>query len=105
LSPTMMHPALSSLYLHDALPIYPVESYILVRQSDAHAWAEIWSPDAGWVRIDPTNAVAPNRVEYGVEEALAEDERSLFENPWHQDRKSIRLNSSHVKSSYAVFCL
>jgi transglutaminase-like putative cysteine protease len=41
--------------------------YFIVRQSDAHAWAEIWNEGEGWVRIDPTAAVAPERVELGIE--------------------------------------
>ena len=40
----------------------PVGGYWLVRKSDAHAWAEIWLPARGWVRVDPTAAVAPERV-------------------------------------------
>ncbi|MEZ5739103.1 MAG: DUF3488 and transglutaminase-like domain-containing protein [Burkholderiaceae bacterium] len=41
----------------------PVDAYYLVRQSDAHAWAEIWSAQDGWQRVDPTGAVAPERVQ------------------------------------------
>ncbi len=41
--------------------------YLIVRQSDAHAWAEIWTPDSGWERVDPTAAVAPERVEFGMD--------------------------------------
>ncbi|WP_006787256.1 transglutaminase TgpA family protein [Thiorhodospira sibirica] len=48
--------------------------YLLVRQSDAHAWAEIWQADQGWVRIDPTSAVAPERIEQGIR-ATVWDER------------------------------
>ncbi len=44
--------------------------YLMVRQSDAHAWAEVWLSGRGWVRIDPTAAVAPRRVEEGVYSAL-----------------------------------
>ncbi|NIM71178.1 MAG: DUF3488 domain-containing protein [Xanthomonadales bacterium] len=44
--------------------------YVLVRQSDAHAWSEVWLPGSGWTRIDPTAAVAPDRVESGALEAL-----------------------------------
>ena len=41
-----------------------------VRQRDAHAWAEVWFADAGWVRVDPTAAVAPERVELGLARTL-----------------------------------
>ena len=44
--------------------------YLLVRQSDAHAWAEVWLEGVGWTRIDPTAAVAPSRVEDGALDAL-----------------------------------
>ncbi|MES0873535.1 transglutaminase TgpA family protein [Sinimarinibacterium thermocellulolyticum] len=46
--------------------------YYVVRQSDAHAWTEIWIAGAGWVRIDPTAAVAPERIEQSIEAALSE---------------------------------
>jgi transglutaminase-like putative cysteine protease len=40
----------------------PVDGYHVVRQSHAHAWAEYWQPGDGWVRVDPTAAVAPDRI-------------------------------------------
>ena len=48
------------------------ERYVSVRQYDAHAWAEIWDPPKGWHRIDPTAAVAPERVEQGFAELFPE---------------------------------
>ena len=48
--------------------------YLLVRQADAHAWVEAWLPGRGWVRVDPTAAVAPERVEQGLDSALGADE-------------------------------
>jgi protein-glutamine gamma-glutamyltransferase len=39
-----------------------VDGYWIVRQSDAHAWAEVWLAGRGWVRVDPTSAVAPGRT-------------------------------------------
>jgi transglutaminase-like putative cysteine protease len=39
-----------------------VDGYWTVRQRDAHAWAEIWLQGQGWVRVDPTSAVAPGRI-------------------------------------------
>lgn len=52
----------------------------LVRQSDAHAWAEVWLEGRGWTRVDPTAAVAPERVEQGldVDTALADGGRAAF---------------------------
>jgi transglutaminase-like putative cysteine protease len=43
-----------------------VDGYMVVRQSDAHAWAEVWLPQRGWVRVDPTAAVAPGRIEKNI---------------------------------------
>lgn len=48
----------------------PVDGYYTVRQSDAHAWAEIWTPAGGWQRVDPTAAVAPERIERNLARAL-----------------------------------
>lgn len=44
----------------------PVGKFLEVRQADAHAWAEVWLPEKGWTRIDPTAAVAPHRIEQGI---------------------------------------
>jgi transglutaminase-like putative cysteine protease len=41
----------------------PVDGWWVVRQRHAHAWAEIWQPGEGWLRVDPTAAVAPDRIE------------------------------------------
>ena len=40
----------------------PVDGFWVIRQSDAHAWAEVWYEDRGWVRVDPTSAVSPGRT-------------------------------------------
>lgn len=47
------------------------EGYWIVRQGDAHAWAEIWLEGQGWVRIDPTASVAPERIEGGAAAAVS----------------------------------
>jgi transglutaminase-like putative cysteine protease len=41
--------------------------YLIVRHSDAHSWNEIWLPNEGWVRVDPTAAIAPERIELGID--------------------------------------
>jgi transglutaminase-like putative cysteine protease len=43
----------------------PMGKYMIVRQADAHAWTEVWLPGRGWYRVDPTAAVAPERIEEG----------------------------------------
>ncbi|OGT20468.1 MAG: hypothetical protein A2V90_09615 [Gammaproteobacteria bacterium RBG_16_57_12] len=40
----------------------PLGHYLIVRQSDAHAWAEVWLDGRGWVRVDPTAVIPPQRV-------------------------------------------
>ena len=50
--------------------INPVDGVFTVRQSDAHAWAEVWLAGRGWTRVDPTAAVSPARVERGMPGAM-----------------------------------
>lgn len=52
------------------------QGHLTVRQYDAHAWVELWNGKA-WLRVDPTAAVAPFRIEYGLERAV-EDEGSFL---------------------------
>ncbi len=52
----------------------PMGGYLIVRQSDAHAWSEVWIDGKGWRRVDPTAAVAPERIEGGIDAALSADE-------------------------------
>lgn len=52
----------------------PVDGHLIVRQSDAHAWAEVWFGARGWQRVDPTAAIAPNRIESGLAAAIPEGE-------------------------------
>ena len=45
--------------------------FFLVRQADTHAWCEVWIPENGWTRIDPTTAVAPDRASEDLSSFLA----------------------------------
>ncbi|MCL1482787.1 MAG: transglutaminase-like domain-containing protein [Marinobacter sp.] len=62
------------------------DEYLIVRQYDAHAWVEGWFEGAGWIRLDPTAAIAPSRIESGLREAMAE-EGSFLENSWLSPQK------------------
>lgn len=44
--------------------------YVIVRQSDAHAWCEVWIKGAGWERVDPTEMIAPDRLSSGLDSFL-----------------------------------
>jgi len=41
----------------------PLSNYLIVRQSDAHAWSEIYLEDRGWLRVDPTAVIPPGNIE------------------------------------------
>jgi hypothetical protein len=71
----------------------PRADHWIIRQSDAHAWSEVWLPDRGWWRVDPTAAVAPERIEQSIDPGLSEDEpavvfqldqRGLLGNLWRE---------------------
>ncbi|HEY0748582.1 MAG TPA: DUF3488 and transglutaminase-like domain-containing protein [Steroidobacteraceae bacterium] len=66
--------------------INPYGDYWIVRQSDAHAWTEVWIEPRGWVRIDPTAAISPQRVERGPGEVAGVDDplasRWQRRSPW-----------------------
>jgi transglutaminase-like putative cysteine protease len=45
-------------------------NYVIVRQSDAHAWCEVWMAGVGWQRVDPTNVIAPERINSGLDDYI-----------------------------------
>ena len=60
----------------------PVDGFLEVRQRDAHAWDEVWIAGEGWVRVDPTGAIAPDRIERGAAEALDASRGIGIEGSW-----------------------
>lgn len=61
--------------------VNPVNKTIIVHQFDAHAWTEVWLRDEGWVRVDPTAAVSPERIEWGLERAVETEGSFLSDSP------------------------
>jgi transglutaminase-like putative cysteine protease len=83
-----------------------VGNYYIVRQSDSHAWAEVWLAGQGWVRIDPTGAIAPDRVERGLSAALSDNAALPFmeRNPpqWMRD---LRFNLDALANNWNQWVL
>ena len=72
-------------------------NYMLVRQSDAHAWTEVWLSGSGWTRVDPTAAVSPLRVEQGSLGALNAP-RHMLDYGWLRGiRNSVRYRSATLE--------
>lgn len=92
-------------------------NYFIVRQADAHAWAEVWLTATGWTRVDPTAAVAPSRIEYGIDgvrrlssqglplNTVATDLiRRAFQLPWFERaRLRVRLTWDYLNFSWYLW--
>ncbi len=65
--------------------VNPLGNHLTVRQSDAHAWSEVWLEGRGWTRVDPTSVIPPSRVELSQQTQRirepAFDGRTLDERP------------------------
>lgn len=66
--------------------VNPLKNFLVVRQADAHAWTEVWFAGQGWLRIDPTAAVAPERIESGSQSLLQNSQSSFLDDPFSLDR-------------------
>ena len=84
----------------------PNGNYLIVRQSDAHAWAEVWLQGQGWVRIDPTAAVSPARIEQGIGDADVErDELPLMARHDFPLLKKALLNLDNINNGWNQWVL
>jgi len=83
-----------------------VGNYYIVRQSDAHAWAEVWLAGQGWVRVDPTGAIAPDRVERGLSAVLSDKAALPFmeRNP-PQWMRNLRFNLDALANQWNQWVL
>ncbi len=83
-----------------------VGNYYIVRQSDAHAWAEVWLAGQGWVRVDPTGAIAPDRVQRSLSAAVSNNAALPFmaRNPpqWMRD---LRFNLDTLANQWNQWVL
>lgn len=92
--------------------VNPVNGTVIVHQFDAHAWNEVWLEGQGWVRMDPTFVIAPARIEYGLEQALAEEGSFLAGSPLSPLRfrnvgwvNNLRLQLDAINYRWQLFVL
>ena len=85
---------------------------MLVHQYDAHAWAEVWLAGRGWVRVDPTAAVAPARIESSFADYFSAEEGFLDGSPLALERfrhigwiNSLRLQLDELEYAWAKWVL
>jgi hypothetical protein len=83
-----------------------VGNYYIVRQSDSHAWAEVWLAGQGWVRVDPTGVIAPDRVQRGLSAALSDNAILPFmeRNP-PQWMRNLRFNLDSLANQWNQWVL
>ena len=91
---------------------HPTENYLLVHQYDAHAWAEVWIQGSGWLRVDPTAAVAPERIEMSFADFFSEQDEFLAESPFALERlrhinwlNTLRLKLDSLDYAWAKWVL
>ncbi len=84
----------------------PIDGFVTIRQSDAHAWSEVWLQGRGWVRVDPTAVVAPMRIDQGAREIARQSGISLSGGAggfsW---MRSLRFNWEAVQNSWNQWVL
>lgn len=79
----------------------PVDGYWTVRQADAHAWAEVWLEGRGWTRVDPTAAIAPDRIERGSR-ALRPERAAALDLPMFE---RLRFNFDALGNAWSQWVL
>ncbi len=90
--------------------VNPYGDYLIVRQADAHAWVEAWISQKGWIRIDPTLFVAPERIEQGLRYALSGDDLRLIDYAAHVGiiwdvLKKLRLGWDSVNTYWTLWIM
>ncbi len=86
--------------------INSVGNYMIVRQSDAHAWAEVWLKDRGWVRADPTASVSPERINSGIAAAVPySDQLSMMARTEFEWLRTMRMSMDAMANNWNQWVL
>jgi len=83
-----------------------IGNYMIVRQSDAHAWAEVWLKDRGWVRVDPTASVSPERINSGIATVVSYfDQLPMMVRTEFEWLRSMRMSMDAITNSWNQWIL
>jgi transglutaminase-like putative cysteine protease len=83
-----------------------VDRIITVRQSDAHAWAEVYLAERGWIRVDPTGAAVPGRIGAGMARAVrAGDPVPLLMRPQLEWLRGLRSHWEALQHRWNIWVL
>ncbi len=90
--------------------INPIDNYMTIRQSDAHAWSEVFIKEKGWIRIDPTAAIPPGNIENTADalrlNSSLKKPAHLFESSWlSQHMKQMRFAWDAVNNRWNQWIL
>ncbi|MBR4738050.1 MAG: DUF3488 domain-containing protein, partial [Rhodocyclaceae bacterium] len=83
----------------------PTTNSLLIRQSDAHAWTEVWLQGRGWVRVDPTALAVPGRVQGGLRAAVPDEQLPLMlraRQQWLRDLRAVWEGSSRLWNEWVI---
>jgi transglutaminase-like putative cysteine protease len=83
----------------------PFDNIITVRQSDAHAWTEVFLASRGWVRVDPTAAAVPRRLDGGLSRAVPETELRALMRPDLEWLRGMRYQWEALAHKWNVWVL
>ena len=83
----------------------PFDRIVTVRQSDAHAWAEVFLRGRGWLRVDPTAASVPGRVESGLARAVPQSEQALMQRAGLEWLRDLRYQWEAAAHKWNVWVL
>lgn len=76
----------------------PLSNYMIVRQSDAHAWSEIYLEGSGWLRVDPTAAIPASNIENADD--VSRFRSDLFDSPISAEKNWLSASARQLRYAW-----
>lgn len=83
----------------------PTINSLIIRQSDAHAWNEVWLEGRGWLRVDPTALAVPGRIAGGLRAAVPDEELPLMlraRQQWLRDLRAVWESAARLWNDWVI---